>query len=73
MIRRFGVIFILYPIFVLCYLLHIVFVMTCAIWGPIYYIITGLDPLEQDIIFFFMNIGVVRERNGLNGLNGILI
>ena len=56
MIRRFGVIFILYPIFILCYILHILFVMTCAIWGPIYYIITGLDPLEQDIIFFFINV-----------------
>jgi hypothetical protein len=30
--------------------------MTCAVWGPIYYIITGLDPLEQDIIFFFTDI-----------------
>ena len=56
MIRRFGIVFILYPVFILCCLLHIVFVMTCAIWGPIYYIITGLDPLEQDIIFFFINI-----------------
>lgn len=54
MIRRFGVVFILYPIFILCYLLHFVFIVTCAIWGPIYYIITGLDPLEQDTIFFFV-------------------
>jgi len=56
MIRRFGIIFILYPILILCYILHILFVITCAIWGPIYYIITGLDPLEQEIIFFFVNV-----------------
>ena len=54
MIKRAGVIFILYPVWILCIILHVVFIVTSVIWGPIYYIITGLDPMEDNITFFFI-------------------
>ena len=57
MFKRFIEVFICIPIFIICILLNIVFVASSILWGPIYYIITGNDPLCEDIIVFFYNVG----------------
>jgi hypothetical protein len=38
-------------------MLNIAFVISSLLWGPIYYIITGNDPLCEDISSFFFNVG----------------
>ena len=57
-LKRLGVVFILYPILILCLVLHVLFILTCVIWGPIYYIITGEDPTDdEDLTIFFITLG----------------
>ena len=51
-IKRAGVIFIFAPIFIMGLLLHTFTIVTAIIWGPIWYIITGKDPLSEDTIAF---------------------
>ena len=48
-IKRAGVIFILGPAFIFCIILNIIIWGLAIIWGPIYYIITGNDPMIADI------------------------
>lgn len=57
MIKRAGLVFIVYPIWILLLLFHIILAVTCIIWGPIYYIITGKDPIEEDLVDRFLCIG----------------
>lgn len=57
MIKRAGLVFIVYPIWILLFLFHLIFAMTGIIWGPIYYIITGKDPMDEDSIYCFLDIG----------------
>ena len=52
-IKRCGVIFILGPIFVIFFVLNILMFFTTIVWGPIYYIITGNDPLTTEYLFTF--------------------
>ena len=53
MFKRFIEVFICGPIFIIGILLNIIFVVSVIIWGPIYYIITGKDPLEEENVLFF--------------------
>ena len=46
--NRIGVVFFCGPVFIIGFLLHIILVFTAIIWGPIYYIITGNDPIDSD-------------------------
>ena len=46
--KRIGVVFFCGPVFIIGFLLHIILVFTAIIWGPIYYIITGNDPIGDD-------------------------
>lgn len=46
-IKRCGVIFIVGPVFIIGLLLNLFMWSTCIIWGPIYYIITGRDPIDD--------------------------
>lgn len=46
--NRAGVIFFCGPVFIIGFILHIILVFTAIIWGPIYYIITGNDPINSD-------------------------
>jgi hypothetical protein len=55
MFKRFIEVFVCGPIFLLAILLNTVLVVTCIIWGPIYYIITGNDPMSEDTINFFFD------------------
>lgn len=52
-IKRCGVIFICGPMFIIGCLFNIILWFTCIIWGPIYYIITGNDPVNVDILLDF--------------------
>ena len=45
--KRIGVVFFCGPVFIIGFLLHIILVFTAIIWGPIYYIITGNDPIDD--------------------------
>lgn len=56
MIKRAGLVFIIFPIFILCMILNVIFWMLGIIWCPIYYIITGKDPLNEEMAFFY-NLG----------------
>jgi len=56
MIKRAGLVFIIFPIFILCIILNVIFWMLGIIWGPIYYIITGKDPINEELAFFY-NLG----------------
>ena len=56
MIKRAGLVFIIFPIFILCMILNVVFWMLGIIWCPIYYIITGKDPINEEMAFFY-NLG----------------
>ena len=47
-IKRCGVIFILGPIFVIFFILDMLMFFTIIVWGPIYYIITGNNPLTTE-------------------------
>lgn len=58
MFKRFIEVFICIPIFIICLLLNIAFVISSILWGPIYYIITGNDPIREDIMEFFFNVGI---------------
>lgn len=58
MFKRFIEVFICGPIFIICLLLNIAFVVSSILWGPIYYIITGDDPICEDIMEFFFNVGI---------------
>jgi hypothetical protein len=46
--KRIGVVFFCGPVFIIGIILHIVLIFTVIIWGPIYYIITGNDPIAVD-------------------------
>ena len=46
--KRIGVVFFCGPVFIIGIILHIVLIFTVIIWGPIYYIITGYDPIDSD-------------------------
>ena len=46
--KRIGVVFFCGPIFIIGFILHMFLVLTAIIWGPIYYIITGNDPMDGD-------------------------
>ena len=48
-IRRIGIVFIFGPIFIVLSIINVLIWVSSIIWGPIYYIITGNDPLT--IIF----------------------
>ena len=48
MFKRIGVVFFCGPIFIIGFVLHMFLVLTAIIWGPIYYIITGNDPMDGD-------------------------
>lgn len=48
-IKRCGVIFICGPIFIIGCLLNMILWATCIVWGPILYIITGIDPMNIEI------------------------
>lgn len=56
MIKRAGLVFIIFPIFVLCMILNVIFWMLGIIWCPIYYIITGKDPINEEMAIFY-NLG----------------
>ena len=51
-IKRCGVVFILGPVFVILFALNMLMFFTTIVWGPIYYIITGNDPLTTEEILF---------------------
>lgn len=57
MFKRFVEVFICSPIFIICIIFNIIFVVSAAIWGPIYYVFTGSDPLKEDLVFFWYKIG----------------
>lgn len=46
--KRTGVVFFCGPVFIIGIILHLVLIVTVIIWGPIYYIITGNDPIDVD-------------------------
>jgi len=48
-IKRFGVVFIVGPIWIICLLLNLIMWGTALIWGVIYYIITGNCPFDIEI------------------------
>lgn len=54
-IKRCGIVFILGPVFMFCLLINLILWFTCIIWGPIYYIITGNDPINFDTFLDFAN------------------
>lgn len=56
MIKRAGLVFIIFPIFILCMILNVIFWMLGIIWCPIYYIITGKDPVNEEMAIFY-NLG----------------
>lgn len=56
MIKKAGLVFIIFPIFILCMILNVIFWMLGIIWCPIYYIITGKDPINEEMAFFY-NLG----------------
>lgn len=56
MIKRAGLVFIIFPIFILCMILNVIFWMLGIIWCPIYYIITGKDLINEEMAFFY-NLG----------------
>lgn len=57
MFKRFVEVFICAPIFIICIIFNIIFVVSAIIWGPIYYVITGADPLTEDLTFFWYEKG----------------
>ena len=54
--KRAGVVFFCGPVFIIGFLLHVILVLTVIIWGPIYYIITGNDPLDDDCWTYFLDL-----------------
>lgn len=46
--KRAGVVFFCGPVFIIGWLLHIILIFSVIIWGPIFYIITGDDPMDDD-------------------------
>ena len=46
--KRIGVVFFCGPVFIIGIILHVILIFTVIIWGPIYYIITGNDPIDSD-------------------------
>ena len=60
MFKRFLEVFFIWPIILILLILNILLILTAFVWGPIYYIFTGNDPLSEDlmgfnIISFFYN------------------
>ena len=53
MFKRFLIVFAWGPMFILFLSINILLVGTSIIWGPIYYIITGNDPINEEIVSFF--------------------
>ena len=52
MFKRALEVFLLWPVLLILILLNILLVITSVIWGPIYYILTGDDPLREGLIGF---------------------
>ena len=46
--KRIGVVFFCGPVFIIGLVLHVILIFIAIIWGPIYYIITGKDPIDDD-------------------------
>ena len=57
MFKRFVEVFICGPLFIMFIIFDIIFVISGVIWGPIYYIFTGSDPLNEELVFFWYNTG----------------
>lgn len=57
MFKRFIEVFICGPLFLIFIIINIIFVVSSVVWGPIYYIITGDDPLKEDLVFFWYKQG----------------
>lgn len=55
-IKRCGVVFILGPIIIISLVLNTVIIALIIFWGPIYYIITGNNPLDVEPLFFLNGI-----------------
>ena len=53
MFKRFLIVFAWGPMFILFLGIDTLLVCTSIIWGPIYYIITGNDPINEEVIDFF--------------------
>ena len=53
MFKRFLIVFVWGPMFILFLSIDILLVCTSIIWGPIYYIITGNDPINEEVVDFF--------------------
>lgn len=51
-IKRCGVVFIFFPLFICCLFINIIIWISTIIWGPFYYIITGNDPLNLKFEFY---------------------
>ena len=56
--NRIGVVFFCGPVFIIGSALNIILVFTAIIWGPIYYIITGNDPIDDDNLTFPMYLAI---------------
>lgn len=56
MFKRFVKVYIIGPIFIIAIILNILFWLTFIIWVPIYYVITGKDPMQEDILGIFLHI-----------------
>lgn len=56
MIRRLFAVLGVLPTMTLGIILNIVWVITSVIWGPIYYIITGEDPITEERFTLFIDI-----------------
>lgn len=55
-IKRMGFVLIVFPIFMMCMILNVIFWVLGVIWCPIYWILTGKDPLIEEHAIFY-NIG----------------
>jgi hypothetical protein len=56
MIKRAGLVFVIFPIHFICMILNIAYWIAGIIWCPIYYIITGKDPINEEMAIFW-NLG----------------
>ena len=61
MFKRFIEVFVCGPIFIIGILLNIIIVASTLIWGPIYYIFTGNDPLQEEISLYFCKLALVYD------------
>ena len=56
-IKRIGVIFILGPVLLISFIAHLIMWISVPIWGSIYYIITGKDPVSESNETLFLDMG----------------